>query len=171
MKLGVLVRAAAVATALVVASLGAAPPRAASAAYTPMYVSSAYNSNYCLRYDAANNVPVLGLCSVSGYSRWLFVIANTTLNTYRLVPDVGVHNMCLEHPSRDSDHMVVSWCDGGLNQTWQISYIGPGNRFTSWGGTYPAGQSPTCLDAPFGGSAVIAARTCHFGTNQQWYNG
>jgi hypothetical protein len=55
-------------------------------------------------------------------------------------------------------------CRGARSQTWKIIFKGPGNASISYGG------SGHCLDAPFGGSDVIAARACHYRTNQQWYN-
>ncbi|MEV4351833.1 RICIN domain-containing protein [Actinoplanes sp. NPDC049596] len=127
-----------------------------------MYLSSAYNDYYCVDYNSSANVPVLGECDYS--YEWLFVPVNSSQNTYKLTLYVGQTNMCLEQPSRSSDHLIVSWCDGAQNQTWKIAYRGPGNVLISYAGT------GACLDAPFGGSAVIAARACHYGTNQQWYN-
>ncbi|GGN99726.1 hypothetical protein GCM10010112_93760 [Actinoplanes lobatus] len=157
-------RAAAGITLVIMALIGALAGMAspANAAYNPMYLQSAYNDYYCTDYNPSGGVPVLGECDYS--HEWLFVPANPSLNSYYLVARYGSDNMCLEQPDRNSDHLVVSLCRGATSQRWQIVYIGPGNAYRSYNGTGP------CLDAPFGGSNIIAARTCHYRTNQQWYN-
>ncbi len=108
------------------------------------------------------SAPSLGECNYS--HEWLFVPANPSQNTYYLVPKADADNQCLEQPSLNSDHLILSLCRGARSQSWKIVYKGPGDAFISYAG------SGYCLDAPLGGSDVIAARACHYRTNQQWYN-
>jgi hypothetical protein len=167
-RLGTLIRPTAARTALVVMALVvalaglASPATAARAAYDPMHIQSVHRSNYCTDYYPYYQVPILDQCDYS--YEWLFVPANTSQNTYYLVPKAGADNQCLEQPSLNSDHLVLSLCRGATSQIWRIVYKGPGNAYISYAG------SGYCLDAPFDGTIVIAARACHYRDNQQWKN-
>jgi hypothetical protein len=143
-----------------------AAPQAAFAADIPMKISNAYNSGtHCLNYD--DGVVYLDECSVNGSTRWIFAAnPDGIVNNYRLIPSgVGVNNYCLTQPDKFNAHVMVSWCSGAQNQSWTISYNGPGNRITN-------DFSGKCLDASWDSAGTVTAWGCYnpLTLNQQWYN-
>lgn len=156
----------------VVALAFAPAPAHAEPDFTPRNLWNA-RSNWHLNSYAptANQVVTMSPGSGTTQSIWLFwSVDNTAANDYTLRPWDNT-SLCLDqhYSTSGPTNLLRAWdCTGVQNQTWVISFYGPGNVIRN-------ARSGWCLDQSHSNNnttptSTVVAAPCHYISNQQWFN-